>query len=139
MGKNMLTEHFSLEELIRTTHKQIVNIPDEAGVIGLTEICREVLEPLRTRVGGPIKVSSGYRTKELNLVVGGSKNSQHVANELWAAVDIDQGTKEQNKAIFFFIERFAEFDQLINEKDYSWIHVSYRTDGKNRMQVLNLP
>jgi adenine-specific DNA methylase len=42
-----------------------------------------------------------------------------------------------NKQIFNFIKENLDFNQLINEFDYSWVHVSYNPNGKQRKQVLN--
>ena len=84
--------------------------------------------------GKPIYVNSGYRSEALNKAVGGSKTSQHV---LGMAADIDTRTREGNIELFDLIAKNLSFDQLIDEKDYSWIHVSF--DPKRlRNQILHL-
>lgn len=53
------------------------------------------------------------------------------------AADITAGDPEKNKVLFYMIARSAiPFDQLIDEKNYRWIHVSYRPNG--RRNVLHL-
>lgn len=84
--------------------------------------------------GKPIYVNSGYRSEALNKAVGGSSTSQH---RLGMAADIDTHTREGNIELFNLIAKNLSFDQLIDEKDYSWIHVSF--DPKRlRNQILHL-
>jgi hypothetical protein len=82
--------------------------------------------------GKPIKVNSFYRSLNLNKAVGGSATSQHVKGE---AIDLTGGSKEENKKIFDWCKVNLVFDQLINEYDYTWIHISYNKT-KNRNQIL---
>lgn len=123
-----LTEHFTLEELTATS-KKIKNIPTEKEISALKKLCENVLEPLRVMYGGAIVVNSGFRSPELNSAIGGSKTSQHVKGE---AADLDCNN---NRLLFELIKNNFEFDQLINEKNYSWIHVSF--SDKNRNQCLD--
>lgn len=113
--------------------KRIENTPNEEQKANLEALVDNVLDPLRELFGRPIMVSSGFRSKDLNAAIGGAKNSQHMKGE---AADIYTGTKAGNKELFDLIVKYLPYDQLINEKDYSWVHVSYRRDGKNRGQQL---
>ena len=81
-----------------------------------------------------IRVSSGYRSAILNRSVNGATSSQHRLGE---AADITVGSKEENRKLFEIIKSELTFDQLIDEKDFSWVHVSFR-EGRNRKQVLKL-
>lgn len=131
-------KHFTIEEMCRSNVAQvrrIENKPDAQQVEALTALVDNVLDPLRERFGRPIIVSSGFRSKDLNGAVGGSKTSQHMKGE---AADIYSGTKQGNRELFELIRKYLPFDQLINENDFSWVHVSYRSDGKNRGQILKL-
>ena len=113
----------------------IKNTPplQEAG--NLKALAENVLDPLREWYGKPIYVNSGYRSPQLNRMVGGAPSSQHMKGE---AADITTGSKAENKKLFDYIKSNLPFDQVIDEKDYSWVHVSYRRDGSNRKQVLKL-
>jgi zinc D-Ala-D-Ala carboxypeptidase len=92
------------------------------------------LSLFREHFGVPIRISSGYRSAELNKCVNGSATSQHSSGE---AIDIDQDyTTITNKQVFEYIRDNLTFDQLINEFDYSWVHVSYKANGKQRGEVL---
>lgn len=75
-----LTEHFTLEEMVvsETAARQgIANEPDSSAITRLRRLCQCVLEPLRTKLGKPIVITSGYRSAELNQAIGGSRHSLH--------------------------------------------------------------
>jgi len=79
-----LTEHFTLQEFERsaTAEKYHINnsVPSQYVPV-LQQLCKEVLEPLRSFVGKPIIISSGYRCNQLNVKVGGAYASQHTLGE----------------------------------------------------------
>lgn len=130
-------KYFSIEELTKSNtakSKGIDNTPTQDVKNNLQKLIEAVLDPLREWYGKPIIVSSGYRCRALNEVVGGASNSQHT---LGMAADLDVGNKEENKKLFNYIKDNLEFDQLIDEKDLAWVHVSYN-ENKNRNQVLYL-
>lgn len=111
------------------------NVPDKlkGNVAALVDM---VLDPLREAWGKPITVTSGYRCEELNRRVGGVKTSQHMTGE---AVDITTGNRVENRRLFQLIQELKlPFDQLIDEKNFSWVHVSHRANGRNRGEVLKL-
>ena len=69
----------------------------------------------------------------MNKCVNGSATSQHCSGE---AIDIDQDqTTITNKQVFEYIRDNLAFDQLINEFNYAWVHVSYKANGKQRGEV----
>ena len=128
-----LTNNFTIEELTRTSSK-FVNVPSTVERVALKQLAINVLQPLRDAYGKPITVNSGYRSPLVNKSVGGVPTSQHIKGE---AADITGGSKQENKILFEMIKNTLDFDQLIDEKNYSWIHVSYKTIG-NRKQILKL-
>jgi zinc D-Ala-D-Ala carboxypeptidase len=132
-----LSEHLSLSEVIRSESAKrngISNMPTPEHIENFKILAAKVFEPIREHFGVPIRISSGYRSKELNKCVGGSTTSQHSSGE---AIDIDQDyTTITNKQVFEYIKDNLTFDQLINEFDYSWVHVSYKANGKQRGEVL---
>ena len=130
-------KYFSIEEMIKSDTakaKGIDNTPSQEVIDNLTKLIEAVLDPLREWFGKPITVNSGYRCEALNEAVGGSKTSDHVRGR---ATDIDTGSKEENKKLFDYIKDNLEFDQLIDEKNLAWVHVSFR-ENNNRKQVLYL-
>lgn len=137
-----ISKNFTLEEMIASRKAKLYGIknkPNTEQVCALCALVHNVLQPLRNYFKKPIKISSGFRNFELNKRVGGVGCSQHLEGE---AADIDiEGDMSFGKAIFHYIKGFLEFDQLIWEHDQSgvyWVHVSYRADGRNRKQVLEL-
>lgn len=131
-------KYFTIKELCRSTKAKklgIDNTPTDKDVENMTRLINRVLDPLREAYGEAITVNSGYRSPALNKAVGGVKSSQHMTGE---AADITVGTKEGNKWLFDYIKDNLPYDQLIDEYDYSWVHVSYKK-GINRKEVLHNP
>ena len=132
-----LTAHFALAEFTRSESAKrhgVSNEPTPEHLQNLIVLCERVLEPIRIKFG-PINISSGYRSKTLNHYIGGSLNSQHCEAKA-ADIDMDGMGSVSNKEIFEYIKNELEFDQLINEFNYGWVHVSYNA-GKNRRQILD--
>lgn len=130
-------KYFTIEELCRSAKAEelgIDNTPTPQAVENMTRLINVVLDPLREAFGKPIIVNSGYRSDMLNAVVGGAKTSQHKTGE---AVDITTGTKYGNKWLFDYIKENLPFDQLIDEYNYSWVHVSLDADMCNRREIIH--
>lgn len=134
LGNINLTENFTLSEMLRTS-KKADNSCEIKHILNLHALCIAVLQQVRRWFGLPVKVNSGYRSLEVNTLVGGAENSQHMQGE---AADITLGNATLNKQLFNYIKEHLPFDQLIDEKNYRWIHVSYKRLGNNRKQVLHL-
>ena len=128
-------KYFTIKELCKSstaTQKKIDNSPNSTVVNNLEQLVDNVLDPLRVRYGKPIHINSGYRCEALNKAIGGSKTSQHC---LGLAADITGGNKSENEKLFNLIQELKlPFDQLIDESNFKWVHVSY---SKNpRKQIL---
>lgn len=130
-----IPKFFTLKELLHTD-QQVPNAPTFEVVWNLAELCHNVLDPIRAfHYKHPLHVNSGYRSKEVNDLINGAKNSQHLTGN---AVDITAGSQVENKKLFdVIIKSGIKFDQLIDEKGYAWLHISYK-DRDNRTQVLHL-
>jgi zinc D-Ala-D-Ala carboxypeptidase len=135
-----LSAHLDLSEVTRSDsakRKGISNMPTPEHIENFKKLAENIFEPIRKHFGVPIMISSGYRSKDLNTAIGGSLSSQHCQGE---ALDLDMdGTSGgvTNKMVFDYIKANLNFDQLINEFNYSWVHVSYESTGKQRKQVLD--
>ena len=136
----MKKSYFTIYELTRSRSaetKGVDNTPPLEAKINLKTLINECLNPIREMWGRPIIVNSGYRSPTVNRIVGGGPRSQHLLGE---AADITAGSPDLNKRLFqMILDAGISFDQLIDEKGYRWIHISYKSEKKNRMQVLHLP
>ena len=138
----MLSKNLSLAEVTKSATASrlgIKNEPDEWTIQNLRAIAECIFQPLRNAFGTPIFVSSGYRSEDLNVAIGGSKRSQHIQGR---ALDLDADVFGgcTNGEIFRYILNNLEFDQLIwefgDEDNPDWVHVSYVRDGLNRGRCL---
>jgi len=139
-----ISEHLDLSEVIRSeTAKRhgISNMPTAEHLENFKKLAENVFEKVRNHFRCPIRISSGYRSKELNACTpGASATSQHSTGE---AIDIDMDGSSDgvtNKMVFDYIKDNIEFDQLIWEfgtkENPDWVHVSYESSGKQRKQIL---
>ncbi|MBQ7539772.1 MAG: peptidase M15 [Bacteroidaceae bacterium] len=132
--------YFTIQELTASQvakRKGIDNTPDAKAKACLTALVSNLLDPLRERWGSPIVVNSGYRCAKLNRAVGGVTRSQHCKGQA-ADIRTMSNTRAGNMRLFEFIRTSGlPFDQLIDEHDYSWVHVSF-VQGANRRQVLHV-
>ena len=135
-------KYFSIEELVKSASAErlaIDNTPPRAAQRMLTILVEQLLDPIRRRYGAPIIVTSGYRCPALNTAVGGVANSHHIVG---CAADITTGSIENNTMLFALIidmqtTHAIRFTQLIAEKDYRWLHISY-VPGMLRNQVIDV-
>lgn len=127
-----LTEHFTLEELVSSQLAARRRLDNRPGPFELTNLHRvaAVLEQIRDLVGGPVVVSSGYRSPAVNAAVGGASSSAHL---LGLAADITAPGLAPKKLAALIRDSDIQFDQLIYEG--TWVHVGL-VDGAPRRQVL---
>jgi len=136
-----LSKNLALSEVTRSEtakRRGISNMPTPEHIENFKKLAENVFQPIRDHFGVPIRISSGYRSKELNAAIGGSSSSQHCKGE---AIDIDMdGTTVTNKQIFDFVKANVNFDQMIwefgTDANPDWVHVSYNSDGAQRKQIL---
>ena len=130
-------KHFTIAELSASATAQyrgIDNTPTAEAVENLTLLVENVLDPLREAFGSRILINSGYRCPALNKAVGGTTKSQHISGE---AADITAGSKSANRRLFNLLRSLRlPVDQVIDEHDFSWIHVSH-SRVRNRMMFFS--
>ena len=137
----MISNHISYREgVYSTTAKRLGldNTPNNEQLNNMELIAHEVFEPLRTYVGGPIKINSFFRSPKLNKAIGGSSKSQHCKGQ---AMDIDDTYgRMTNAEMYHFIKEHLDFDQIIwefgDDDNPDWIHVSYVSPEDNRNRCL---
>jgi|TARA_R100001530_G_scaffold97068_1_gene67453 hypothetical protein len=137
----MISPHISYKEATNSTtaiRRGIDNIPNDLQLEYMELLAEKVFEPLRKWVGGPIKVTSFFRSEELNKRIGGSNRSQHCKGQ---AIDIDDTFKVvANSDMYNYIKNNLDFDQLIwefgDDENPDWLHVSYVSTDENRRRCL---
>ena len=138
-----LSKYVSLSEVTKSNtaiRKGIDNTPNAEQLERIKALAVNVFDPLREFVKGAIFISSGFRSAALNKAIGGSNTSQHSANN-GAAFDLDDTFGHAtNKQMFDYIKDNLSFDQMIwefgTDKNPDWVHVSYVSPAKNRMEIL---
>lgn len=126
---NNVSKHITYKEATfsaTATRLKLSNDPTEQHLKAMKLVAEKCFEPLREWYGEPLRINSFYRGDALNKAVKGSKTSQHCKGE---AIDIDAGSIDENEKIYNWIKENLDFTQLINEYNFSWVHVSY--DPKN--------
>ena len=129
-----LTEHFTLEELTITDHREFDNTPNASETANLTRLAG-FLEKVKEAVGGKaVMVNSAFRSAQVNAAVGSKETSQH---RVGCAADIRVPGMTPDAVVKAIIAAKLPFDQLIREFD-RWTHASITNDpkGKPRGQVL---
>ena len=136
-----ISKHVSYKEGVRSNTALRLGIENTPGAEQLEKmeiVAKEVFEPLREWVGGPIKVNSFFRGEKLNKAVGGSTKSQHTSGQ---AMDIDDGFGHRSNAdMYGFIKENLNFDQMIwefgDDENPDWVHVSFVSKEENRNRCL---
>lgn len=134
-----LSKNLTLQEAITSQtaeRKGLNNHPDQSTINVMKLTAEKVFQPVRDYFDKPIRVSSFYRSPQVNKAVGGSATSQHRTGE---AIDMQGTNGLTNAEIFEWIRKNLEFDQLIweygNSTEPAWVHVSYTAKRKNRKMV----
>lgn len=132
-------KYFTINELTASpTAKRlgISNKPTAEIVVALERLVTNILDPLREAWGAPIVVTSGYRSVRLNKAVGGAKTSQHCYGQAADIRTLSDKPEDNKRLRDLLIKLNLPFDQLIDEYNCDWIHVSHRASG-NRGQLLS--
>ena len=115
-----LTEHFTLEELTHTDHREFDNAPNDAELENIKRLA-EFLEDLKTVLGGkPVMVNSAFRSKQVNDAVGSKDSSQH---RVGTAADLRIPGMTPDQVVKAVIASNLGYDQVIREFD-RWTHIS---------------
>ena len=129
-----LSEHFTLEELTHTDHRQFDNTPNASEMANLVRLAT-FLEEVKIIIGGkPIMVNSAFRSKQVNDAVGSKDTSQH---RIGCAADIRVPNMTPDEVVKAVIAANLGYDQIIREFD-RWTHISIpnRPEDKPRQQAL---
>jgi putative chitinase len=129
-----LTEHFTLEELTHTDHREFSNEPNESEIENIKRLAG-FLEQVKTTLGGkPVMVNSAFRSKAVNDAVGSKDTSQH---RVGCAADIRVPGMTPDEVVKTIMASDLQYDQIIREFD-RWTHISVpnKKDTPARKQAL---
>ena len=129
-----LSEHFTLEELTHTDHREFDNTPNTDEIANLTRLAA-FLEEVKTVLGGkPVMINSAFRCKQVNDAVGSKDTSQH---RIGCAADLRIPGMTPDEVVKAVIASGIGYDQVIREFD-RWTHISVPShpDDKPRKQAL---
>ena len=129
-----LSEHFTLEELTHTDHRQFDNTPNDSEMANLVRLAN-FLEEVKAAIGGkPVMINSAFRCKQVNDAVGSKDTSQH---RIGCAADIRVPGMTPDEVVKTVIASGLPYDQIIREFD-RWTHISVpnTADAKPKRQAL---
>tara|TARA_R100001594_G_scaffold143197_2_gene190871 strand:- start:408 stop:905 length:498 start_codon:yes stop_codon:yes gene_type:complete len=142
-----LSKNFTLNELCYSStalRLGINNDPSKEGIMKLTLLAAELLQPIRDRIGA-LRVTSGYRSAQLSEAIGSSSNSQHCRYEATDLQFVYRGKMDNLKIYQAIIDLDLDYDQCIlefgNATEYvdptrpAWVHISWKVSD-NRRQTL---
>ena len=137
-----LSKNFKLYEFLHSQAASRYNIteqfePSQEVINNLTNLCINIIQPLREVLNEPLVISSGYRCTKVNGLVGGQPKSQHLTGQ---AADLIFPSKGNAFLFNKIIELKLPFDQIIWEfgdaNNPAWVHVSF--SNRNRRQILTI-
>lgn len=149
-GFEKLSDNLSYAEATRSnTAKRygISNEPDLRQLRVMKHLAVNLFQVVRDFFDSPIYVSSFYRSRKLNEIIGGVVNSDHCVNEDVAAIDLDNdGFNEDgvsdvtNADIFWYIYDNLDYYKLIwefgDDNKPAWVHISFSEDpNKNKRKL----
>ena len=129
-----LSEHFTLDELTHTDHRQFDNTPNASEMANLVRLAA-FLEEVKTAIGGkPVMINSASRSSAVNQAVGSSEKSQH---RIGCAADIRVPGMTPDEVVKAVMSAGLGYDQIIREFD-RWTHISIpnNPEDKPRQQAL---
>ena len=137
-----LTQHFTLAELTKSStaeRLELDNTPPPEVLPALTRTA-EMLERIRSTLGVPVTVTSGYRAWAVNKAVGGVTTSDHAQGRAADIVAPRYGTPLQIACALAPLLDVLGIGQLIYERfgSTSWVHVSTRVPDKRVNRVITI-
>lgn len=128
----MTNLNFSISELCKSDkaiQHGIKNTPNLTQIDNMLNLIVYTLQPIRELFQKPVIISSGFRNAQLNKLVGGVSNSQHLEGK---AADFTIPGETVSGIIFKIQTSNIEYDQVLNEYD-KWVHISFNKGNNRKM------
>lgn len=134
-----LSEHFTLEEAVTTSHREINNSVTLPTLITTLSRCAVKLEKVRALIGLPLHINSWYRCLALNRAIGSKDTSDHLKGQAVDFICPQFGTPLEICKKLILNKEVIGFKQLILE--HTWVHISWDLEIPGtipKCQVLSL-
>ena len=128
-------EFFAWSEFLITRRSDIQTLPDLAGQRAIVGLCTNTLDPLRRAVGGPVHLTSGWRSLAVNTAIGGARGSLHTKGQ---AADLKTRGLSAFDIVRLVLKEGIPFDKIIAYETSlgGHVHVSWVSAAKNRKRAL---
>lgn len=137
-----LSTHFTLSELTASATAQRLGLDNTPAPELLPRLIMlaEMLERIRSKIGYPVTVTSGYRAPRVNTAVGGVTSSDHAQGHAADIVAPQFGTPEQLARLLAPQVSELGIGQLILEgvKGKRWVHVSTHSPERAVNRILTI-
>jgi hypothetical protein len=139
----MISSNFNMAEFSASATAAAAGIPNvipENVKPAIQALVLNLLQPLCDAAGWHDRINSGYRSPEVNKLVGGVETSQHRTGE--ASDNVFYAVKPNGGGYNIppidvarkVVEAGLDFDQMILYPGF--VHLSYTTKRANRKQIL---
>lgn len=137
-----LTPHFTLAELTRSSVAQARGLSNEPPpeLLPRLILTAEMLERIRATLGTPVSVTSGYRSPQVNIAVGGATSSDHTQGHAADIVAPAFGTPYEVARTLAPLVSTLGIGQIILEgiKGKRWVHVSTHTPERAINRIITI-
>ena len=137
-----LTKHFDLAELTRSSVAQARGLSNEPPpeLLPRLILTAEMLERIRSTLDAPVIVTSGYRSPQVNIAVGGATSSDHTQGHAADIVAPMFGTPYDIARRLAPLVSTLGIGQIILEgiKGKRWVHVSTHTPEKAINRIITI-
>lgn len=137
-----LSPHFTLEELTRSSVATARGIDNTAPpeIVPRLVLVAEMLERIRSTLGVPIIVTSGYRCPALNVAVGSRTTSDHPQGHAADILAPGFGTPTEVARLLAPLADTLSIGQIILEGvgGKQWVHVSTHTPERAINRVITV-
>lgn len=137
-----LTQHFTLAELTRSSVAQARGLSNEPPpeLLPRLILTAEMLERIRSTLDAPVIVTSGYRSPQVNIAVGGATSSDHTQGHAADIVAPMFGTPYDIARRLAPLVSTLGIGQIILEgiKGKRWVHVSTHTPEKAVNRIITI-